>query len=44
MMMNIRGLVFDDPRGTQGIEFSETLNFVAQDTEDDGQLEVWSLP
>jgi len=40
MMMNIRGLVFDDPRGTQGIEFCATLNFVTQDTEDDGQLEV----
>jgi hypothetical protein len=43
MMMNIRGLVFDDPRGTQGIKFSaglDTLNFRAQGTEDSGQLEV----
>jgi len=42
-MINIRGLAFDDPRSTQGIKFStrlDTLKFVAQDTEDDGQLEV----
>jgi hypothetical protein len=28
MMMNIRGLIFDDPRGTEGIEFS-TIEFQA---------------
>jgi len=44
MMMNMRGLVFDDPRGTEGIKRSamplDTLNFVTQGTEDNGQFEV----
>jgi len=44
MMMNMRGLAFDDPHGTEGINRSamplDTLNFVTQGTEDNGQFEV----
>lgn len=34
-MMSIRGLIFDDPSGTQGIEFS-TMLFQNPDREADG--------